>query len=361
MSVVYRIIIVDPDRAARYARKRASSGSTASATNISKKSKTGDKSSSSDIPRRDRWSAVSAKGFRSRLRYICICPLPWIGKEDDDEDSVDGCDKGKSCLCHKPAIEHPEHIWVVSAAGYKKFLALDTLISLRDPDNFQMYTFNDHSGYGVIEAIENYILDFIEAEGNWKEQWVVCEALALILSGNGMMPMVMVGDSEKVTAIFSIIVRMVLSVLAKLEGLELLKPDSEVRNLSLVMALYIEETGSFRSDGYISADEPERRSKTFKFDAARFDNYLVTYARKYNIKPQGLPDTDKNVEKLDDIELPAAGKDPWGWNVALKKYWRDYGPKIGGDDLDITTFTGKDPLSRKEIQAIKDGMVMQMM
>jgi hypothetical protein len=44
-----------------------------------------------------------------------------------------------------------------------------------------MYTFNDHEGYGCLEMLQNLILDFEEAAGNYKEQWVVCEALAFFL------------------------------------------------------------------------------------------------------------------------------------------------------------------------------------
>jgi hypothetical protein len=33
----------------------------------------------------------------------------------------------------------------------------------------------------VAEVIENLLLDFVEANGNWREQWVVCEALSFFL------------------------------------------------------------------------------------------------------------------------------------------------------------------------------------
>lgn len=59
--------------------------------------------------------------------YICICHAPWddeeeeeYGSDEEDEDGEDGgdrpektkkaeCDGGKTCLCRKPAAEHPEH------------------------------------------------------------------------------------------------------------------------------------------------------------------------------------------------------------------------------------------------------------
>jgi hypothetical protein len=44
-----------------------------------------------------------------------------------------------------------------------------------------MYTFNDHYGYGTLELVENFMLDFDLAKSNWKEQWTLCEALGLFI------------------------------------------------------------------------------------------------------------------------------------------------------------------------------------
>lgn len=58
-------------------------------------------------------------------------------------------------------------------------------LSYRDPDNFGMYTFNDHSAFGILEVMENQILDFTEAKfGDWKTQWSICEALGMYIVGD---------------------------------------------------------------------------------------------------------------------------------------------------------------------------------
>jgi len=54
-----------------------------------------------------------------------------------------------------------------------------SMVMFRDPDTFGMHTYNDYFGYGCLEMAQNLILDFDEAKGNWKEQWVVCETTAL--------------------------------------------------------------------------------------------------------------------------------------------------------------------------------------
>jgi hypothetical protein len=174
---------------------------------------------------------------------------------------------------------------------------------------------------------------------------------------------------------------MFLAMLAKLECEDLLKPDSEVKNLGLVMAMYIKLAVSIRPDYLISDDEDDKKpkkgsKKLFKFNCARFDDYVLAYAKKYNIKLLGPSDIDDLVAELEEVDLPAAGDDPRGWTGAFKEYVRDRGvsqpgkkARIGGDNLDITTwskaertahsFTKKDPLGKKEIDAIKEGMVLQ--
>jgi hypothetical protein len=205
--------------------KRTASSSSAGTSNRSKKPKTdnNDNSNAPAIPRSNRWSAVSASGnaddvyklsTRDPIRaysYICICPQRYDDDEDDEdeEDEDEGgdedhdgslveenkpktrCDGGRSCLCNKSAADHPEHAWIITFTGFQKYLTQRIHADLRCPDNFDMYTYNDHEGYGVLEVVQNLLLDFSEAEGNWKEQWVVCEAMALFFLSDAVAPMMM--------------------------------------------------------------------------------------------------------------------------------------------------------------------------
>ena len=42
-------------------------------------------------------------------------------------------------------------------------------------------TFNDHEAYAMVEEVENLLVDCVEADGNWREQWVVCDSLPYFL------------------------------------------------------------------------------------------------------------------------------------------------------------------------------------
>jgi hypothetical protein len=106
--------------------------------------------------------------------------------EEDEEDYNESgkpkkakCTGGRTCICNKPAAEHPEHPYTVSISGYRNFIDLVAHTNLRSPDAFDMYIFNDYEGYGILEVLQNLVLDFIEAKDNWKEQWAVCESIPL--------------------------------------------------------------------------------------------------------------------------------------------------------------------------------------
>lgn len=68
---------------------------------------------------------------------------------------------------------------MVTAPGMYRFFQQRTHCELRNPDNFRMHTFEDHEGCGVLETVQNLVVDFGEVEEvDWKGRWGVCEALA---------------------------------------------------------------------------------------------------------------------------------------------------------------------------------------
>jgi len=194
--------------------KRANPSTAAGPAGASKKAKPS--TAKADPKPNDRWSAVSAsrnadEDYKLAMRdpevaysYICMCKLSFGGDDSEDEfyspgDDSDGedpdaqskskCDGGESCLCRKPAAEHPDHPWILSNAGFRKYLTQSTHAALRCPDNFDMYTYNDHQGYGVLQVVQNLLLDFVEAKSNLREQWAVCEAMVLFLLAPDSQPM----------------------------------------------------------------------------------------------------------------------------------------------------------------------------
>ncbi|KAI0025867.1 hypothetical protein F4780DRAFT_233434 [Xylariomycetidae sp. FL0641] len=346
-----------------------------------------------------RWSAVSGSAnadsdYRTTwtkpekwYSYITFCGPPGVSSDDEDEDEDEedededdeireGCGK-KDCVCQKPSSDNPDHPWHVSKAGYRKFNTQFIFHQLRDPDNFDMYTFNDHSAYGALETLENLVLDFNEAaERGWKEQWAVCEGLALWLTSDGY-TFTRIDDGDRANDMMRLIGHMFLYMLAQLDRQNLVGDGTEVKSLGCFMALYIHIIEDMRRYGILELEEAEEED-TKKFDPVRPDDAILSYANKRGVTLRGPHNIDKLVANLDgEVELPEAqAKDPWGFQAAFKEYEGKQGTaeisgrpaSIGGDALDITTwtsaerkaqsFTKKDPLGKKEIKAIKNGLVM---
>ncbi|KAK4151206.1 hypothetical protein C8A00DRAFT_45544 [Chaetomidium leptoderma] len=360
------------------------------------------------VPRNKRWSARATRNPLTAYNFVCMCQVPFTEDDEEyDEDDEENeeteesgvekrtkrveCDGGEKCLCDKPASEHPNHPWKFSYAGKRKFLTQVNLFRLRCPDYFDMYTFNDHEGYGVLEMLQNLMLDFEEAAGNYKEQWAVCEGLALFLATANADSAGRIDCGDTVDATYVMIGRLFMSMLAQLEREKLLSRDSEIKNLGLIMAQFMDFARGSRDYGLLEESKKEALGPAKdkkKWEPHAFDNQILAYARKYGIDLVGPSNIDKIVGDANaDVDLPApesnTGKaDPFGFAKSLKKYKTEEGgitafitgnnsitTPIGGDSLDITTWTSakrkskafdkKDPISKELMAGIKnEGLVV---
>lgn len=129
-----------------------------------------------------------------------------------------------------------------------------------------MYTLNDHAGYGVMEVVQNLLLDFEDAASNWKEQCAVSEALASLMNtgigesmaryicsyltpsvyepkyqsvnANDLPPGKSCDDGDLVSSTFELVGQTFLCLLGRLERDGLLARGAPP-NLGLIMALYM--------------------------------------------------------------------------------------------------------------------------
>ncbi|KAI1171151.1 hypothetical protein F4777DRAFT_591438 [Nemania sp. FL0916] len=325
-----------------------------------------------------RWSAVSASKnaagdywtrCKDRTRaysYYTLCKPLWEDNEDDDDDDDNDKDKEDN------------------GAGYFKFENQWLHVGVRIPDNFDMYVFNKYMYYGMLEIVQNMFVDFKEAEDDWHQQWAVCEGLMQFLNtqlGAGVSRM----DTETVHDTYLLIGRMFLAMLARLDSLDLLSGDSEVKSLGCTMALYMQMADEWRGENILPEDDRKEYKAKKALQPAYFDDAILSYAVKRNITMRG---PDKIQELIDDAEpepeLPAKdAKDPWAFKRQYTKYSNEYAQLVtsmigkrksggmGGDALDFTTwssaerkahhFDKKDPLKKKDLDNLKDGMIMQMM
>jgi hypothetical protein len=149
---------------------------------------------------------------------------------------------------------------------------------------------------------------------------------------------------------------MFLATLATLERNDLLKPDSEIKNIGAVMGMFIRFINDIQAYGIEFEDQ---------------DTYIMAYATKHNITVHGLTEPKYKVSS-EGVELPEAtakGNDPWGWKKAYAQL-KEEKKTLGGDSSDITSWTSaerkkasfdkKDPIPASAMAHIKKGEIMEM-
>lgn len=187
-------------------------------------------------------------------------------------------------------------------------------------------------------------------------------------------------------------------MLAKLEREHLLyKHDTRfnhktpIKNLSLIMALFMIFPGTARQYGLLENSEKDKlglEKDKRDYSPHAFDDHIYAYARKYKIELVGPHNITEYIANADGnaelVPMPssnhASKSDPFGFARTLTAYKKKCGgitgfmvhkkgkTVIGGDLLDITTWTSAerkrksnddtDPLGKEVIDDIKNGMVL---
>jgi hypothetical protein len=149
------------------------------------------------------------------------------------------------------------------------------------------------------------------------------------------------------------------------------------------MSLYIKVVQALQYNDMPEVNETETvqlkavdgSTQAYTFDLANVDEYILGYAERHSIKLPGVPvgDVEGAAEKL-PIQT---AEDPWNTAKAFRAYEKMYGkadgpgfkPAMGGDKYDITTWTSaerraaslnkRDPFSKREIEALKMGLMLK--
>lgn len=199
-----------------------------------------------------------------------------------------------------------------------------------------------------------------------------------------------IDDGDSVDATYELIGRLFMSMLAQLERKKLLSKDSEIMNLGLIMALFMDFARGARDYGLLEASKKEllgHAKNKKKWEPQSFDNQILAYARKHDIDLVGPYDIDEIIADADaEVDLPVevsstSKADPFGFARSLEYYKIEHGgvtsflagnksslTPIGGDNLDITAwssakrkgkaFDKKDALGKAEIDALGKGLVL---
>jgi len=108
-------------------------------------------------------ASISKSSQGPEIEYICVCaPSEYRALEvdpdadDEDDEKAEACG-GPKCVCNKPATELPDHIWILTRAGFELFVQWREQQEKRNQHNFGMYFYNDFTGYGTREVMENMV------------------------------------------------------------------------------------------------------------------------------------------------------------------------------------------------------------
>ncbi|KAF2277346.1 uncharacterized protein EI97DRAFT_432224 [Westerdykella ornata] len=257
---------------------------------------------------------------------------------------------------NKPASQFPTWPFIASKAALDLVHKYTLQAAKRDQDNFGMHIYNDFTGYGFQEVLENQLVAFNKAmrpsEPNAVDLWMHLSGLAHFLPTQDLGPWLHTDDPDRVGETVGLIGNAALTALNALERANLLRPDSPVRDIGLVLALLCDFFGDVSGMlGYV----PCVPRNAMMGKEAAWPNVLVQYAKKHGIEIKGVHKIEEFVEEYDDEDeannwQPEQAADRWGWKRKWRHMTSRYG-KLGGDKYDIFKMS-----RRERMDASLDGM-----
>ncbi|KAF2182399.1 hypothetical protein K469DRAFT_690860 [Zopfia rhizophila CBS 207.26] len=306
-----------------------------------------------------------------QLEYITFPQPHWSLDPETSESKLKAIQKEAKKYDGKPAHDFPGYPFIISKAADKLLDKYNLETAKRDQDLFGMYIYNDFTGYGLQEVIENQLAAINSLMAKKPEPpavtlWVQLSAFAHWLNTQELGPWMMMDDGERWNDTVAMIGIGILATLNALERANLLKRDSLIKDIGLVLSLL----GSFVATCCDHVGEAPYISNSRE---VCWPYKIVAYAKAHDIEISGVHGIEKTfVEEYDDEDEANRWKrkecvDRWGWGTKWKHMLANYGNngpyiiqgqrRLGGTFYDITQhssaerkkhhFEGKDPLDPK--------------
>ncbi|KAI1141554.1 hypothetical protein F5Y05DRAFT_373042 [Hypoxylon sp. FL0543] len=317
--------------------------------------------------------------YRRRHEYYCqFRPFFDIKNENADKDEADRLSeddlikeydqyiRAGDSIEMKPANEYPDHRWIAMWESWKLFSAWERRASYTNPEFFKMYIHKNFHGLGMQEQVENMLIAFDKEFGKKKrtkkgikEIWAITAAILQFLLEIPIDAWLALSDKKKLETTAGLIGRALVSALNELDRAKYLKPDSEIKDLGLIISYYLYWASILKDQHRIELP---------------FRKEVVAYARKAGIdlSVAGCYGTDERVRALEKEVgriKPLSGSvkpDRWEWKKKFKKFTKDYN-KVGGNKYNILKMSRKerasyaldkkDPLADIPQRAIQEGVI----
>jgi len=190
----------------------------------------------------------------------------------------------------KKPRDTPNWRWILSTSAYKLSQQLDREFQKRDQDRFGMYIYNDFTGYGIQEVLENwlqsFVIEFRRVKSSTLQLWVYMEALAWVCcqSDIDFVAWNMIDDGDRVRHTLEQIGLALLSTLNRLEKDGLW---DAIPNISLILSIFFTWAPDFKDAMY---------DQTWL-------NEVVAYTEKHAMEIEGTFDIQKTLDNYSTDDL----------------------------------------------------------
>lgn len=218
--------------------------------------------------------------------------------DDSDEDEWDE----KTDMFNKVASEHPDWPYKLTAANWRRLCDLTHQASYRDPDKFDLNVYTDDHAYGVLEVLENLLIDFNKAQkSTLEERWSIVAAMSHWLNTDDGDLWLSIDDGDRTGETAGVVGAALLSTLNEMDKKGELKGNSKFIDLGLVMALYLKWSVD-------PADIPIE-------EVQEWQPHVVAYAKKagLDLAKQGVEPLDSTLSQHQDVAPMSSNKD-WAYS-----------------------------------------------
>lgn len=214
--------------------------------------------------------------------------------------------------------------WSMMRKVFARKMDVETIeVPHREPDYFNMYVYNDFSGYENNMAEFNKVLN--SKNTKTEELWTILASMVIWVQDEPHDLWRMIDDGERSRLTYSLLGFMFLTGLNRIGQEGELKPDSKYKDLSLVMSLWARAADDLGEDVDDPLDDGKGGDSSLGdypgFNLLWF-RYLLALAKEAGIPIKGITDVEDQVHEWSSqiegkVKLPPKKADRFGWKTKV--------------------------------------------
>ncbi|RPB28741.1 hypothetical protein L211DRAFT_405883 [Terfezia boudieri ATCC MYA-4762] len=267
-------------------------------------------------------------------------------QDDEDEDEDLEQPESEDPNEKTPPPGSPASKWFISKLGADRLRDMCEDCMKRCPDAFGMYIFNDFWGYGIIEVMENWALDWARSWDRYKS-WKGGKLNRMAMA-KGFGQHYMVDDGERVMELYELLTAMLSGTFRLLNDIhethkseENPRPLAPIKNLGLMCACALNHHSSINPDD----ENVDFRPMVYRY-AKRWGELEDDYVREMVEKGIKVDEIDEEEEEEEEDDKKLSIEACVRAEKMLAEYKARHAssppgifyrpPRIGGNSYDIT-------------------------